>query len=208
MVNEMRNEQIKKIAFTGIIIGLIIVMSFTMLGFITIASGASITLVHIPVLIGAMVLGKKYGAVLGLIFGLCSLILAFMNVATNAPFTNPIVSILPRVAFGFLIVPLYNFIKKLIKNDIASTALTMCLSTLIHTIIVLVPMYIAWVTDFYFGVADYTAQYGDGTGTNLFAIIFGILLANGLIEILLAGVIGTPIAMAMKVVIKQNKIEE
>ena len=208
MVNEMRNEQIKKIAFTGIIIGLIIVMSFTMLGFITIASGASITLVHIPVLIGAMVLGKKYGAVLGLIFGLCSLILAFMNVATNAPFTNPIVSILPRVAFGFLIVPLYNFIKKLIKNDIASTALTMCLSTLIHTIIVLVPMYIAWVTDFYFGVADYTAQYGDGTGTNLFAIIFGILLANGLIEILLAGVIGTPIAMAMKVVIKQNKIKE
>ena len=44
----MRNEQIKKIAFTGIIIALIIVMSFTMLGFITISSGASITLVHIP----------------------------------------------------------------------------------------------------------------------------------------------------------------
>lgn len=204
----MRNEQIKKIAFTGIIIGLIIVMSFTMLGFITIASGASITLVHIPVLIGAMVLGKKYGAVLGLIFGICSIILAFMNVATNAPFTNPIVSILPRVAFGFLIVPLYNLLKKLIRNDIASTAIAMCLATFIHTIIVLVPMYIVWRTNFYFGVADYTANYGDGAGTNLFAIIFGILLANGLIEIALAGVIGTPIAMAMKVVLKQNKIEE
>ena len=103
----MRNEQIKKIAFAGIIIGLIIVMSLTMLGFITIASGASITLVHIPVLIGAIVLGKKYGTILGLIFGICSIILAFMNIATNAPFTNPIVSILHRIAFGFLIVPLY-----------------------------------------------------------------------------------------------------
>ena len=201
----MRNEQIKKIAFTGIIIALIIVMSFTMLGFITISSGASITLVHIPVLIGAIVLGKKYGAVLGLIFGLCSLILAFMNVSTNAPFTNPIVSILPRVLFGFMISPIYNFIKKLIKNDIISTVLSLCLCTLIHTIIVLVPMYIVWRTGFYFGVADYTAAFGDGTGTNLFTIIFGILLANGLIEIALAGVVGTPIAMAMKVVLNKNK---
>ena len=201
----MRNEQIKKIAFTGIIIALIIVMSFTMLGFITISSGASITLVHIPVLIGAIVLGKKYGAVLGLIFGLCSLILAFMNVSTNAPFTNPIVSILPRVLFGFMISPIYNLIKKLIKNDIVSTVLSLCLCTLIHTIIVLVPMYIVWRTGFYFGVADYTAAFGDGTGTNLFTIIFGILLANGLIEIALAGVVGTPIAMAMKVVLNKNK---
>ena len=201
----MRNEQIKKIAFTGIIIGLIIVMSFTMLGFIPMASGASITLVHIPVLIGAMVLGKKYGTVLGLIFGICSLILAFMNVATNAPFTNPIVSILPRIAFGFLVCPLYNMFKKLIKNDIASTAVTMCVATFIHTIIVLVPMYIIWRTGFYFGVADYTAAYGDGTGVNLFALIFGILLANGLIEIALAGIVGTPIAMAMKVVLNKDK---
>lgn len=201
----MRNEQIKKIAFTGIIIALIIVMSFTMLGFITISSGASITLVHIPVLIGAIVLGKKYGAVLGFIFGICSLILAFMNVSTNAPFTNPIVSILPRVLFGFMISPIYNFIKKIIKNDIISTVLSLCLCTLIHTIIVLVPMYIAWRTGFYFGVADYTAAFGDGTGTNLFTIIFGILLANGLIEIALAGVVGTPIAMAMKVVLNKNK---
>ena len=81
----------------------------------------------------------------------------------------------------------------------------MCLATLIHTIIVLVPMYFVWRTGFYFGVADYTAAYGDGTGVNLFALIFGILLANGLIEIALAGVIGTPIAMAMKVVLNKNK---
>ena len=191
----MRNEQIKKIAFTGIIIGLSIVMSFTMLGFITISSGASITLVHIPVLIGSIVLGKKYGAILGLIFGVCSLILAFMNIATNAPFTNPLVSILPRILFGFMISPIYNLSKKIIKNDIASTITTLCLSTLIHTIIVLVPMFIVWRTGFYFGVADYTAAYGDGTGVNLFALIFSILLANGLIEIALAGIVGTPIAI-------------
>ena len=203
----MRNDSIKKIAFCGIIIGLIVVMSFTQVGFITI-SGISITLIHIPVLIGSIVLGKKYGAILGLIFGVCSLILAFMNIATNAPFTNPLISIVPRVAFGFLVCPLYTLINKMIKNNIISTSLTMILATLIHTIIVLVPMYIVWRTNFYFGVADYVANYGDGSGTNLFTIIFGIFVSNGIIEIGLSAVIGTPISMALKNVLKQNIIEE
>lgn len=206
----MRNEQIKKIAFTGIIIALIIILSFTPLGYIhlSILPGVSITIIHIPVLIGSIVLGKKYGTVLGLIFGITSILLAFLNMATNAPFTNPIVSILPRMAFGFLISPLYNLINKVIKNGLASTIVTMCLATLIHTIIVLIPLFIVWRTGFYFGAAEYTAQYGNGSGMNLFAFIYGTLIANGIFEILLAAIIGTPIAMAMKVVLKQNKIEE
>ncbi|MDY2902705.1 MAG: ECF transporter S component, partial [Bacilli bacterium] len=75
----MRNEKIKKIAFAGIIMALIIVMTFTNLGFIILPSSVSITLVHIPVLIGSMILGKKYGALLGFVFGLCSFILSFYN---------------------------------------------------------------------------------------------------------------------------------
>ena len=203
----MKNENIKKITFAGLIIGLIIVMSFTNIGFITI-TGISITLIHIPVLVGAIVLGKKYGCILGLIFGICSLIMAFMNIATNAPFTNPLVSILPRVAFGFLVCPIHDLFKKIIKNNTISTCVTMIVSTFIHTIIVLVPMYIVWRTNFYFGVADYTAQFGDGTGSNLFAIIYSILIANGFIEIVLAGVVGTPISIALKTVINQNKVVE
>lgn len=203
----MRNESIKKITFCGILIGLIVIMSFTQIGFITI-TGISITLIHIPVLIGSIVLGKKYGAILGFIFGGCSLILAFMNIATNAPFTNPLLSILPRIGFGFLVFPLYNLFKKIIKNDIVSTSLTMILSTLIHSIIVLVPMYIVWRTNFYFGVKDYVANFGDGSGTNLFTLIYGIFISNGIIEIALAAVIGTPISMALRTVLKQNIIEE
>ena len=65
----MRNEQIKKITFTGIIIALIIILSFTPLGYIhfSFLPGVSITIIHIPVLIGSIILGKKYGIVLGLI---------------------------------------------------------------------------------------------------------------------------------------------
>lgn len=206
----MRNNQIKKIAFTGIIIALIFILSFTPIGYIHVSflPGVSITLIHIPVLIGAIVLGKKYGAVLGLIFGITSIILAFLNLATNAPFTNPLASILPRIVFGFLIAPLYSLIKKLIKNDIVSTSLTMCLATLIHTIIVLIPLFIIWRTGFYFGAEDYAANYGSGEGQTVFTFIYATLISNGIIEIVLAGVIGTPIAMAMKVVLQKNNYNE
>ncbi len=203
----MRNNQIKKIAFTGIIIALILILSFTSLGYLQFSflPGVSITLIHIPVLIGSIILGKKYGVILGLIFGISSIILAFVNITTNAPFTNPIISIIPRILFGFIIEPLYSIIKKVVKNDIICVSLSMCLSTLIHTLIVLIPLFLIWKYNFYFGVADYVAKYTDGSGQTLFAFIYATLISNGIIEIVLAGVIGTPVTIAMKAVLNKNK---
>lgn len=203
----MRNEKIKKIAFAGIIMALIIVMTFTNLGFIILPSSVSITLVHIPVLIGSMILGKKYGALLGFVFGLCSFILSFYNISTNAPFTNPLVSILPRIIFGFMVVPLYNLFMKVFKNDTVSTLVAMLVSTFLHTVMVLTCIYIVWKTNFYFGVDEFVANCGTLEGTNLFKYIYAVLISNGLLEMLLAGVVGTPIIKALKVLIKNNKVE-
>lgn len=203
----MRNEKIKKIAFAGIIMALIIVMTFTNLGFIILPSSVSITLIHIPVLIGSMILGKKYGALLGFVFGLCSFILSFYNISTNAPFTNPLVSILPRIIFGFMVVPLYNLFMKVFKNDIVSTLVAMLVSTFLHTVMVLTCIYIVWKTNFYFGVDEFVANCGTLEGTNLFKYIYAVLISNGLLEMLLAGVVGTPIIKALKVLIKNNKVE-
>lgn len=204
----MRNEKIKKIAFAGILIALIVVMTFTNLGFIILPSSVSITLVHIPVLIGAMVLGKKYGALLGFVFGFCSFILSFFNISTNAPFTNPLVSILPRILFGFLVVPIYNLFYKLIKNDIASSLITMIVSSFLHTIIVLTMIFIVWKTGFYFGVDEFVANCGTLEGTTLFKYIYAVLISNGLIEMGLAGVVGTPIIKAIKVIASKNQIKD
>lgn len=204
----MRNEKIQKIAFAGIMIALIVIMTFTNLGFIILPSSVSITLVHIPVLIGAMVLGKKYGALLGFVFGFCSFILSFFNISTNAPFTNPLVSILPRILFGFIVFPLYNLLYKWIKNDIASSLITMIVASLFHTLIVLSAIYIAWKTGFYFGVDEFVANCGTLEGTTLFKYIYAVLISNGLIEMGLAGVVGTPIVKAIKVLANKNKVSE
>lgn len=78
---------------------------------------ASITIVHIPVLIGIMFLGLGYSVSLGAVFGLSSLIAAFMYASspTDLAFQNPVVSILPRIVFAlvaFFTIKLLFWIRK------------------------------------------------------------------------------------------------
>lgn len=67
-----RNRQFQMV-FTGILTGLIIIMSFVpFLGFIPLGV-INATIIHIPVIIGAVLLGPKRGAFLGLVFGIVSM---------------------------------------------------------------------------------------------------------------------------------------
>lgn len=68
----IQNERFRMV-FTGILTGLIIIMSFVpFLGFIPLGI-MNATIIQIPVIIGAILLGPKRGAFLGLVFGLTSL---------------------------------------------------------------------------------------------------------------------------------------
>ncbi|MDI7883453.1 ECF transporter S component, partial [Salmonella enterica subsp. enterica serovar Anatum] len=62
----------KQLTLTAIFLSIIILFSFTPLGFINLGF-IKATLVHVPVIIGAIVLGPRIGAFLGLAFGLLSM---------------------------------------------------------------------------------------------------------------------------------------
>ena len=70
-----KRSKIKKIALYGILSAIIIIMSFTPLGFLKIpALAIEITLLSIPVAIGAALLGPAGGLVCGTLFGLMSFV--------------------------------------------------------------------------------------------------------------------------------------
>ena len=71
----MRNQNTRTLAQLAILIALLAVLTFTPIGFIMVPP-VSITLMHIPVIVGAMLMGPKQGGVLGLAFGLFSMIKA------------------------------------------------------------------------------------------------------------------------------------
>ncbi len=82
--------------------GIAIFLGATRLGFIPFVLGVAITIMHVPVIIGAVLEGPLVGTLIGALFGLFSLVWAF--VAPTGPgdlyFQNPLISILPRLFIG------------------------------------------------------------------------------------------------------------
>lgn len=110
----MVQERTRKIVITGVLSAISIFLGMTRLGFIPWVSGASLTIMQVPVIIGAVLEGPVVGLVIGLVFGIFSLIQA--AVAPTGPadvwFTNPLLSILPRLFIGPVSWLIYRSLKK------------------------------------------------------------------------------------------------
>jgi uncharacterized membrane protein len=93
---------VRKIAIAGALSAVAIVLGVTRLGMIPWFAGASLTIAHVPVIIGAILEGPIVGAVIGFLFGLFSLIQAATapSGVIDAAFVNPLISILPRILIG------------------------------------------------------------------------------------------------------------
>lgn len=110
----MAQDRTRKIVITGVLGAISVLLGLTRLGFIPWFSGASLTIMHVPVIIGAILEGPVVGFGIGLIFGIFSMIQA--AVAPNGPtdvwFTNPLLSILPRLFIGPIAWLVWTALKK------------------------------------------------------------------------------------------------
>lgn len=104
---------VRKMTIIGVLGAISVVLGMTPLGFIPVGPTRA-TIMHIPVIIGAIMEGPIVGGVVGLIFGLFSIFQAITNpLPTSFVFLNPIVSVLPRVLIGITTYYAYNALKKL-----------------------------------------------------------------------------------------------
>ncbi len=94
----------RKIAVAGVLSAIAIFLGIPPihLGYIPWFAGASLTVMAAPVIIGAVLEGPIVGLAIGFLFGLSSLVNA--AVAPSGPadvlFTNPLVSVFPRLFIG------------------------------------------------------------------------------------------------------------
>lgn len=110
----MRRDVIRKIVVTGVLAAIACLLGWTHWGFIPWFSGASLTIMHVPVIIGAVLEGPIVGVGIGLIFGLFSMIMASIGpVGVQDPlFSNPLISILPRLFIGPIAWLVFRAMKK------------------------------------------------------------------------------------------------
>lgn len=112
----------RQITTAGILSAISIFLGITHIGFIPFL-GTSITIMHLPVIIGAVLEGPLVGTIIGALFGIFSLLQAYM--APSGPgdlfFRDPLVSIFPRLFIGVVAWAVYRAVKPL--NEIAALAL-------------------------------------------------------------------------------------
>jgi len=98
----MSQDRTRKIVVTGVLGAISVLLGLTHWGFIPWFSGASLTIMHVPVIIGAILEGPWVGAIIGLIFGLFSILQAALAPTgpTDVWFTNPLLAVLPRLFIG------------------------------------------------------------------------------------------------------------
>lgn len=107
----------KKLTTAAILGAITIVLSLTPLGFIPLGI-INATTMHIPVIIAAIIEGPVVGGLVGLIFGLSSLIRAFTRpTPVSFIFYNPLISILPRILIGIVSYYAYAGLRKVDKKN-------------------------------------------------------------------------------------------
>lgn len=184
----MQQQKTLNLVQLSILSALIIIMTFSPIGFIQVGV-ISITLIHIPVIIGGVMLGTKSGAILGVIFGLSSVARAVTSALAGDILFNPFISgnpfgslcmaIVPRILLGVLAGLLFKGFSKVIKKPTIPLVLASVISTLVHTFSVLCLMMIFFDT---FALVD---------------IFMFIISINGLLEMVVAGIACTSVATAL-----------
>lgn len=112
-MSKNRSFNVRKMAIVGVLGALTAILGMTPIGLIPIGPTKA-TILHIPVIIGAIIEGPVVGAFVGLIFGLFSVYSAITTpTVTSFAFLNPLVSILPRVLIGITTYYVYKAIKNL-----------------------------------------------------------------------------------------------
>ncbi len=198
----------RRIAITGILSAFAILLSFIpSLGYIPIGP-ITITTMHIPVIIAAILEGPFVGGFVGLIFGLSSIYNAatvYAAMPTSVFFLNPLVSVVPRILIGIVAYFVYVGIKKALKNKSISVVIGALAGTLTNTIGVLGMIYVLYAERY----VDALVKAAEAQGqtlvvTSALALIFGGVLLNMLAEALMAALISAPVVLAIDKIRKHS----
>ena len=186
---------------------IILLMTFTPLGYIR-TPGLEITLLVIPVTVGAVILGPEAGAILGGVFGLTSFIQCFGmspfgTVLLSISFVGTLVlCLVPRVLMGWLAGLVYKGMKKVDKTNVFSHAAANLAGPLLNTLLFMTALIVIFYNTEY--IQGFVTALG---ATNVFEFAILFVTLNGLIEAAVCFVIGTAVSKAIEIFVKKSGLQ-
>ena len=204
-----RKHDTRFMVSVGLMAAIVIVLANTPLGMIQLPI-VKATTVHIPVIIGAILLGPTAGAILGGVFGVCSLISntmaptllsfafsPFMSTTGIIGAINAIwVSVGCRILIGLAAGWLWRLLKKIKINQIVALSVTGFVGSMVNTVAVMGSIYLLFAQQY--------AQAKDVAVTAVWGLIMGTVTASGIPEAIAAAVLVTVVT---KVLLKSRLIK-
>ena len=195
-------EKTKKLVMMAMFCAIMGVMAVTNIGMIPLGFMNATTL-HIPVILCAVLLGPKSGMLMGLVFGLISLLTnTFRPNITSFVFSpfyqsdygNPVFSLLicfvPRILIGLVSALSYQGFKKTRLPSLVSLGITGFLGSITNTIFVMGGIWLL------FG-EGYAAAKGMAVNA-LGRVIGSVVLINGVPEAIVAAILTAAIGKALQ----------
>lgn len=185
-----KRTNVRKMTIIAMLSAVSIMLSLTPIGYIPVGI-TNATIMHIPVIIGAIMEGPIVGASIGLIFGVTSLMKAWMapNI-TSFAFMNPLVSIIPRILIGIVSYYVYVGIVKAIKNKSIAAAAAGAIGSMVNTIGVLGMIYVLYAERFVSAIGGNASTAGK--------VLLTLGITNGIPEAIVAALIVTGVVSVLK----------
>ncbi|WP_178196084.1 ECF transporter S component [Ligilactobacillus sp. Marseille-Q7487] len=188
----MAHQRIYRLVTLALFGAVIIVQNFVpLLGYIPFGP-LNITIIHVTVIIAAIVLGPKDGAIVGGIWGTITFVRAFVwptSPLATIVFVNPLVSILPRILIGVVAGLVFKELTKHFKNKTLAIGTAAVLGSMVNTLLVLGQIYL-----FYHNRSQ--EMYALDVHA-LLPYLLGVVATNGIPEALLAGIACPLIALPL-----------
>ena len=189
-------------ATLAMLCGVLLVMGMTGIGFIPLPVIKATTM-HIPVILGAVLLGPKAGGILGAVFGMCSiwantttpglLSFAFSPFMTTEGLTGVAKSLWIalgcRILFGMIAGWLWKAFSRMFKKEYICLPLTAATATICHTLLVMGSIYLL--------LAQQYAAAKNVAISAVFGLIMGTITASGIPEAIVAAILVTVIGKTL-----------
>lgn len=201
MKKQNSNTNILFLTELSVLIAIILLMAFTPIGYIKTA-GLEITLITIPVIIGAITLGPVAGLILGTVFGITSFLQCILGMSAFGVVLlgiNPLfcflVCVPTRMLMGLVTGLIFNGLCKIKSPKYSITSLSGALLNTLFFMLALILCY--WNTDFIQGIAESLGK------TSILPFIIAFVGINGLVEAICCFIIAAAISRALDKFIKK-----
>ena len=153
---------------------------------------------RIPVIVGAVLMGPVDGGILGLSFGIFSMIkastaaaspadMAFSPFLSGEPVSSIVMCIIPRILLGVIAGGLYLLLSKKIKNGVLSMGISAVVATFCHSMMVLVLLSVLFQS------------------LPLKAVLASLIGVNCLLEMLAAAVVAVAVCKPLQRILRRAK---